>query len=84
MFGRISNFVSNKIFGRSPPMVSRFSDEQYEGRVLEDLVGDFSLNGQKKDPPQRPRSSVRAWPVKFRPKKADLSCRVWGILFASS
>ena len=50
MFGRIGVLVG-QFFG-----ISRFTDEMFEGRCLEDIVGDESVAGKKRGPgPQRPR-----------------------------
>ena len=57
MFGiaRFMGLVSTHVFRR--PMLG-FSDEQYEGRVLEDCVGDHSVNGKKKATPTRPSARL--------------------------
>ena len=53
-------FISTHLLRR--PMIGQFSDEQYEGRVLEDFMGDNSTNGKKKATPVRPAAAL-SWHV---------------------
>ena len=48
-------FISTHLLRR--PMIGQFSDEQYEGRVLEDFMGDNSTNEKKKATPVRPAAA---------------------------